>query len=116
MKVQIFKLSIVPMKVNQIPYVIFQTTSQFSLNIASPFCVMTELLCNVLAQHDIPWIKKSLEVQILRFLSAPVKFTKFLMSFMNPSKFVSVFSTMTHNSSVIFLAQKFIYFGQKEPR
>ena len=54
MKVQIFKLSIVPMKVNQIPYVIFQTTSQFSLNIASPFCVMTELLCNVLAQHDIP--------------------------------------------------------------
>ena len=41
MKVQIFKLSTVPMKINQIPYVIFQTTSQFSLNIASAFCVTT---------------------------------------------------------------------------
>ena len=40
-KVQIFRLATACMKINQIPYVIFQTTSQFSLNIESPFIVMT---------------------------------------------------------------------------
>ena len=36
------------MKMNQIPYIIFQTTSQFFLNIASPFSVMTQNSCVVL--------------------------------------------------------------------
>ena len=41
MKVQIFRLFTSRMKINQIPYVIFQATNQFSLNFTSPFSAMT---------------------------------------------------------------------------
>ena len=81
---QIFRLSTVPMKINQIPYVVFQTSSQFFFKYCITFSVTTELLCNFLAQHYIPWIKKSFEVQILRLFSAPLKFIQFLMSFLKP--------------------------------
>ena len=37
---QIFRLLTTRMKINQIPYVIFQGKSQFYLNFASPFSVM----------------------------------------------------------------------------
>ena len=40
-KVQIFRLSTARMKINQIPYVIFQATSQFSFK-----------LCNTVQFHD----------------------------------------------------------------
>ena len=40
-KVQISRLSTARMKLKQISYVIFQDTSQFSLNFASPFSVLT---------------------------------------------------------------------------
>ena len=58
-------------------------------------------------------------MQIFRFLSVSVKFTKFLMSFMEPkvifsSKFPSILSLMTHNS-LYFFSSNIIYFGQKGP-
>ena len=40
-KVQILSLSTTHMKIIQIPYVIFQATSRFPLNFASPLNVMT---------------------------------------------------------------------------
>ena len=42
MKVHSFRYSTIPMKINQISYVIFQTTSQFFFKHASPFSVMTQ--------------------------------------------------------------------------
>ena len=61
--------------------------------------------CNFLLKHYIPWTKKSHKVQILRFLIALVKFTKYPMSFMKPqaifpSKSASIFSIMTQSSSI----------------
>ena len=93
---QIFRLSTASMKTNQIPYVIFKPPVSYYIN-ASLFSV----------QHYIHWTKKYLKVQVLRFLSVPVKFTKLLMSFMKPqvilpSKFASIFSIMTQNPSVLF--------------
>ena len=38
---QIFRLATARMKTNQIPYVIFQITSQFFISIAPPVSVMT---------------------------------------------------------------------------
>ena len=60
-----------------------------------------------------PWTKKSLKVQILKFLGAPMKFSKFFMLFMKPkhiftSKLVSIFSIMTPNSSVLFYLKNYI--------
>ena len=79
----------------------FKPPVSFSLNIASPFSVTT-FFCSTLYTLD-----KKVKIQILRFLSAPVKFMEFLMSFKTPQvifplKFASIFSIMTHNSSVLF--------------
>ena len=76
---------------------------------------MTHNLAQTLYTLD----KKTLKLQILRFLSVLMKFTKFLMSFMKPqffffSKFTSIFSIMRHSSSVLF-SPNIKYFGQKEP-
>ena len=93
---QIFRLLTASMKTNQIPYVIFKPPVSYYIN-ASLFRV----------QHYIHWTKKYLKVQVLRFLSVPVKFTKLLISFMKPqvilpSKFASIFSIMMQNPSVLF--------------
>ena len=64
--------------------------------------------------------KKSLKVQILRFLSASVKLTKCLMSLMKPqvifsSKLTSIFSIMMHSSSLLF-SSNIIYLGLRQPK
>ena len=56
-------------------------------------------------------------MQILRFLSVPVKFTKFPMSFFkaqvsSSSNFILFFSVMTHNSSALFLTQTYYTFNK----
>ena len=74
---KIFRLSTISMKINQIFYVIFQTTRQFFFKYSMTFqCHDTKLIFNILAQHYITWTKKSFKMQSLRFLSTPVKFTK----------------------------------------
>ena len=66
---QIFRLSTARMKINQIPYVIFQATSQFSFK----FCITfqfhdTKFLWNVLAELLRFVQKEPIRVQILRLL------------------------------------------------
>ena len=61
----------------------------------------------------------SLKVQVLRFLSDPAKFTKFMMSFMKTqviflSKFESIFSIMAVTLLYVFNSH-IIYFVQKNP-
>ena len=85
----------------------FKRKVSFSLNIALPFSVMTHNVCNFLVQHYIPWAKKFLKAQILRLLSVLMKFINIFLSIMKtqiifPLKFVSIFSMITHNSSVLF--------------
>ena len=108
-------LWVAPIKINQIPYVIFQTTSQFFFK----HCIT--LQCAMIQNSsEIFWLsilylrkKKFLKVQILRFSSAPVKFTKFLMSLMKPhfifpSKLASTFSMIIQYNDLLctFLPQK----------
>ena len=70
---QIFRLSTVRMKINQIPYVIFQATS-FPLNFASPFSVVTHNRPEIFQlKHYILWTKAALNVQFFRFLNALMK-------------------------------------------
>ena len=71
---QIFRLSTARMKINQIPYVIFQTTSQFSFK----FCITfqyhdTKFLWNFLAELLCFGQKEPIKVQILRLLCALMK-------------------------------------------
>ena len=108
-------LWVAPIKINQIPYVIFQTTSQFFFK----YCIT--LQCAMIHNSsEIFWLsilylrkKKFLKVQILRFSSAPIKFTKFLMSLMKPhfifpSKLASTFSMIIQYNDLLctFLPQK----------
>ena len=108
-------LWVAPIKINQIPYVIFQTTSQFFFK----HCIT--LQCAMIHNSsEIFWLsilylgkKKFLKVQILRFSSAPIEFTKFLMSLMKPhfifpSKFASTFSMIIQYNDLLctFLPQK----------
>ena len=59
-KVKVFILSTAPMKTNQILYVIFQATSQFSLNFESPFSAMTHNPSEMfLLKHYMLWTKKA---------------------------------------------------------
>ena len=110
---KIFRLLAPPMKVSQITYVIYKTTSQVFLNYCTTLqChVMsyhdTQFLCNFFAQLYISQTKKSLKMQIISSVSATVKFNKFLMPFMKAqvifsSNFASIFSIIVHNPSVIF--------------
>ena len=61
--------------------------------------------------------RKSPKVQILRFLSAPVKFTKFLMSFMKTHfchfSFKVCINLQYNDNS--FVISNILYFGQKGP-
>ena len=99
------------MKMNQILYVIFQTTSQFFFKYCITVqCHDAKLLCSFSAQHYIPWIKKYFKVQISKFLSVPVRFTKFLMSFMKQQFIFQV--CINH---LYFFSSNVIHFGQKEP-
>ena len=99
------------MKMNQIPYIIFQTTSQFFFKYCITVqCHDAKLLCSSLAQHYIPWIKKYFKVQISKFLSVPVRFTKFLMSFMKQQFIFQV--CINH---LYFFSSNVIHFSQREP-
>ena len=68
---QIFKFSAARMKINQIPYVIFQAMSQFSFKFSITFqCYDTRFLCNFLAELLQFGKKEPIKVQILRLLCA----------------------------------------------
>ena len=73
-KVQIIRLSTARMKTNQIPYVIFQDTSQSSFKFYITFqCHDTKFLWNFLAELLGFGQKEPIKVQILRLLCALMK-------------------------------------------
>ena len=86
-KVQIIRLSTARMKINQIPYVVFQASCQFSFKFASPFSVMTHNSSEIFKlQHCSVCFgkKESISAQFFRLLSALMK--------VNPSLY-AVFET-----------------------
>ena len=110
--VKSFRLSTARVKIHQIHHVIFQTKGQFFFKAwvtlqrheRSSFCTF---LAETLHAID----KKS--TSKCKFLDLPLlalKFTKFLMPFLEPrvsfsSNFASLFNVMKHNSSEFFLSK-----------
>ena len=87
----------------------------FSLNIASPFGVMTHK-SSVIFSSNIVYFgqKEPIKVQILKLSSVGSKFAKFLMSFFKAqvnfsSIFASFFSVTTPNSSVLFWLKQYTF-------
>ena len=73
-KAQIFRFSTARVKIHQIPYVIFQATSQFSFKFCITFqCHDTKFLWNFLAELLCFGQKEPIKVQILRLLCALMK-------------------------------------------
>ena len=106
MKVPILRLLSVLVKICQIPHVIFQTTTQFSIK----FCITLQrheiqLICTFLAQ--------TYHFFFLDFQVLGSKFVKFLMSILkrqvnSSSTFASFFIAMTHNFYVNFKLKHFL--------
>ena len=89
-------------KSQQIPYTILETISHF---------FTTQLLCIFLAQ-TLHTFYKSTKCKLSYFPLLALKFTKFLMSFLERrvnffSNFASLFSVMRHSSSLLFHLNQF---------
>ena len=80
---------------------VFRLLRQNLLNSSCHFSKHKSVSQTLIIKHS-PWRKTSLKVQILRFLSALVKFTKFLMNLQNLHKWnhKSFFLQSLHQSSV----------------
>ena len=122
-KVQIFRLSTACTKINEIPYVIIQATSQFSFKFCITLqCHDTYFLWNFLAETLYALGRKSLSEYNSSDFSVPSwKFTQFLITFLHKVA-RSVFIQILHHYSVswkitplYFFSSNLIYFGQKEP-
>ena len=106
---QIFRLSTAQVKIHQISHVIFQTKMSFYSKFGSLFSVMRDKSSALFLAETLYAIDKS-STSKCKFSDLPLlalKFTKFLMSFLEPrvsfsSNFASLFSVMRHNSSVLF--------------
>ena len=83
---QIFRLSTSRMKINQIPYVTFQATSQFSLNFALPYSVMTHNSSGTLRFGQ----KEPIKVQIFRLLCALMKVHPILHANFETTRFIQM--------------------------
>ena len=101
------KFSEIPLLIliHQIPDVIFEIKSQFFFKVwMFSQCQERSFFLYFLGCMSY-WQKQYIKVQISPLLA--LKFTKFLMSFLEPrisfcSNFVSLFNVMRHNSSVLF--------------
>ena len=118
---QIFRLSTARVKVHQFSHVIFQTKSQFFFKVWIFFqCHERQFFCTFLAQTLYAIEKSSTSKCKLSDLPLlTLKFTKFLMSFLDPrvsfsSNFASLFLVMRHNYSVLFHLNLYML-GQKDP-
>ena len=83
-----FQTSIAPIKIHQIPHAIFQTKSQFFFKLLCTFSAGTLYAVDK---------SRTSKYKFSDLLLLPLKFTKFLLSFLDPrvsfsSNFASVFS------------------------
>ena len=111
---QIFRLPAAHIKTNQIRYVIFQATSQFTLNFTSPFSVIIHIIPLKLSNWNIICFgeKEPIKVQFFRPLESLMK--------VHPIPHV-IFETTSlgfiwilHHCSVYFCSSSLVYFGQKK--
>ena len=106
---QIFRLSTAQVKVHQIPHVIFQTKTQFFFKVCIFFQLHERSFFCIFSVETLYAIDKSSTLKC-NFSDLPVlalKFTKFLMSFLEPrvsfsSNFAPLFRVLMHNCSVLF--------------
>ena len=117
---QIFRFLTAPMKFNQIPYVIFQATSQFSFKFCMTFNVMTHKSYETfLLKHYMLWTKTTYQSTIFQtFMCSNERSPNSLCHFWNHkvsiySDFPSLFGVMKDNS-LYFCSLNLVYFGQKE--
>ena len=120
-KVQIFRLSTACMKISQIPYVIFQATSQFYFKFCiSLQCHDTKFLWIFLTKtlQYMLWTKRAHQCTIFQtFECSNESSPNSLCHLWNHkvrvySNSVSLFSVMKDDSCIIF-SSNLIYFGQK---
>ena len=98
----------------------FKENVSFSSKFGSLFSVVRDNSSVFLSQYYITWRKKSLKVQIFNNFECSSEIKQILKSFMKPqvtfpSKFGSIFSIMTHDSPVFFLAQILYTMAKKSP-
>ena len=107
---QIIRLSTARMKINQIPYVIFQATSQFSFKFCITFqCHDTKFLWNFLAELLRFGQKEPIKVQILRLLCALMKVHPIPRASFETTR--SRFSQILHHCSVSWKITPLYFFS-----
>ena len=115
-KVQIFRLSTAHMKINQIPYVNFQATSQFSF--LKHLLVSWHIIPLKFSNWNFICFGQKEPLQNIHNFGCSIESSPNTSShFWNPkvrvySNIASLFSVMKNNSSVFF-SSNLIYFGQK---
>ena len=111
---QNLKLTTARIKIYQIPYFIFQTTSQFFFKYCITLhCHDTQLLCNFLAQTLYTLNKKvsqSASFENFECSSAPKHKSLFVQSLHISSKFALIFS-ISRITALSFFSSNIIYFG-----
>ena len=119
---QISRLSTAPMKINQIPYAIFQATSWFSFKFCITLrCHDTYFVWNFFNWNIICfWQKEPIKAQFFRLLSALMKVHPILhVSFETKrSGFIQILHHCSMSWKIMplyFFSSNLISFGQKEP-
>ena len=104
------------MKINQIPYVIFPATNQFSLIFAPPFIVIAHNFYEMsLLKHYMLCIKRAINVQLFRLLSALMKVHPILHAIFETTRsglfkfcITVLFNVIKDNSSVFFQLKLYV--------
>ena len=122
LKCKVLRFSSGRVKIYQIPHVIFEIASQFSLNVASIFSAVKQISPILfLAQRLCTFFKRSpLKCKFLRFLSARVKIGQSPLHFWKQKSvflqmFASFFSAIKQNSFILFLPQRLCALFKKSP-
>ena len=118
---QIFRLWTARMKINQIPYVIFQGTRRFSFKFCITFSVMTNNSSEIFhLKHYMLCTKRSHQCKFFRLLSALMKVRPIPHAIFETTR--SEFIQISHHCSVswkittlYFFSSNLIHFWQKEP-
>ena len=118
-KVQIFGLSTTHMKINRIPYIIFQATSQFPFKPCNALqCHDTYLLWNFLTEKYMLWTKTAHQCTIFRLLFTLMKVHPTLHAIFETTslgfiQILHICSVSWKITTLCFFSSNLIYFGQK---
>ena len=107
-KVQIFRLPNARKKINQIPYVIFQATSQFLFKFCITFSVKTIIPLTFSSWNICFGQKKPMKVQFFRLLSALIKVQPIPDAIFETTRpgFIQIFFSVMKDNFSVFLQLK----------